>query len=517
MNLRKYLLSSWPLLLVLIFLLPILFKVWVQSYGLTDGYPMGVRLAGFHDTLRTGQFPVRLLESTNSGYGYPVVNFLYPFPFYLAESFNLAGFSIVESLQLVFMADLILGAIGMYLFVRQKFTKLAGAAAAIIYTIFPYHFYGIFLRGSLGEATAFAFIPFVFYFSDRVIKSEKINFASIVLLAFSLALMAMSHNTLTFLFAPIIITYWLVSTLPKKLTSFYRLVLGGVLGTLLAATFWIPALLELSFTRAPNIRVAHYYENFLTGPNFLEYLGFPAVVILLGFLIIRVKDRIIVFFAVISVIAFLLSTQFSEGLWQTGLLDIVVQFPWRLTAILVLAGSVIGGVVFSKNKFTFAVVIVMAVIFLVTAKIGVAPPPSDGDYLVNGNSSTVSDEYVPIWVKGDLFTQPDHPLQIISGEGKVVDTMSGKVEMVTTGVVQINKVYYPGTVVKANGANVPIDFETNGLVRVNLQPGSYQLTRSFGETPLRQTANGLTVIGLIISLGLLYKWSRPHLKKRFLK
>ena len=50
-----------------------------------DGEWMVIRFTAFHQTLAVGQFPVRFVDRLNNNYGYPVVNFLYPLPFYLCR------------------------------------------------------------------------------------------------------------------------------------------------------------------------------------------------------------------------------------------------------------------------------------------------------------------------------------------------------------------------------------------------------------------------------------------------
>src|SRR3990167_193980 len=56
-------------------------------YSSDDGEWMVIRLTAFHESFRKGQIPVRWLSRLNHEYGYPVTNFLYPLPFYLAEPF----------------------------------------------------------------------------------------------------------------------------------------------------------------------------------------------------------------------------------------------------------------------------------------------------------------------------------------------------------------------------------------------------------------------------------------------
>ena len=61
-----------------------------------DGEWMVIRLSAFHQSLRDGQFPVRWSSRLNHGFGYPVLNFLYPLPFYIGELFYLISGSFTQ-------------------------------------------------------------------------------------------------------------------------------------------------------------------------------------------------------------------------------------------------------------------------------------------------------------------------------------------------------------------------------------------------------------------------------------
>lgn len=221
----------------LVLLLCILSAVWPllqPGFFVTDdGDWMVIRLSAFHETLKTGQFPVRNLERLDHGLGYPVLDFLYPLPFYLGELIHLIGFGFVDSVKLLFLLSFILGAVFMYLY--------RGFLAAIVYTYFPYRLFDVYHRGSVGEAVAFIFPPLIFY----LIEKKKI-----VLAAVTTAALITSHNVVALMFLPIIALYsrnW-------KMIS---------LALLLSAWFWLPALYDLQFTKAGITQVSDFSQYFL--------------------------------------------------------------------------------------------------------------------------------------------------------------------------------------------------------------------------------------------------------------
>src|SRR3990167_948271 len=76
-----------------------------------DGEWMVIRFSAFHQTLASGQFPVRFVDRLNNNYGYPVSNFLYPLPFYLAEVPKILGLGFVDSIKTVFVISTVASAV----------------------------------------------------------------------------------------------------------------------------------------------------------------------------------------------------------------------------------------------------------------------------------------------------------------------------------------------------------------------------------------------------------------------
>lgn len=223
-----------PYLILGILLLPLIWPLLRPGFFVTDdGEWMIIRLSAFHETLKTGQFPVRFLERLNHGYGYPVTNFLYPLPFYLGETIHLLGFSFVDSVKILFLLSFLMGAVFMYWY--------KGILAAIVYSYFPYHVFDVYKRGSLGEAVAFIFLPLIFYFIDK----KKFLFS-----ALATAFLITSHNVIAFLFLPVIFIY-------SRSWKLILLALG------LSCFFWFPAIFDLQYTRASAVQVADFSKYFL--------------------------------------------------------------------------------------------------------------------------------------------------------------------------------------------------------------------------------------------------------------
>src|SRR4030042_3247648 len=102
-------------LFLLLITLPLLWNlVRPGFYTSHDGEWMTIRLTAFHQSLKGGQFPVRWLSRLNHEYGYPVMNFLYPLPFYLAEPFYFLTKNPASAVQMIMGLSVIAMALGMY-------------------------------------------------------------------------------------------------------------------------------------------------------------------------------------------------------------------------------------------------------------------------------------------------------------------------------------------------------------------------------------------------------------------
>src|SRR3989338_10345632 len=118
--------------LIIVFSLIALWPFFKKGYFVShDGEWMVIRFSAFHQALASGQIPVRFVDRLNNNYGYPVLNFLYPLPFYLAEIPKLLGFGFVDSIKIIFVASTFASAFAMYWALIQIFTKWAAFAGAI--------------------------------------------------------------------------------------------------------------------------------------------------------------------------------------------------------------------------------------------------------------------------------------------------------------------------------------------------------------------------------------------------
>ncbi len=84
-----------------VFTLKDLFKPYF--YTSHDGIHQVVRLYYFDQVLKDGQIPPRWVGGLLNGFGYPLFNFSYQMPWFIAEPLHLSGLSIFESIKMTFL------------------------------------------------------------------------------------------------------------------------------------------------------------------------------------------------------------------------------------------------------------------------------------------------------------------------------------------------------------------------------------------------------------------------------
>lgn len=506
-----------------------------------DGEWMVIRLSDFHRSLVSGQIPVRWADRLNFGYGYPVFNFLYPLSLYLGEAFHLIGFNFVDAIKLVFLFSFLFSGVGMFCWVADKWGRWAGLAAAALYVYTPYRFLDVYVRGSVGEALVFVFPPLIFWSADRLAKGKSKVF--LILGGLSFAGLITSHNTAAMLFTLVFLGYLIFRGLifrSKKI--FLRQLAILFLGLILSCFFWLPALHDKQFVVFDKVVVADFLAHFPTlrqllvpswgyGPSLSfsgkDTLSFQAgVTNLLVFLLVFFrlkfanwqKNWAAIYFILAFLVSFLLMLEFSAGLWKSLAIGNLIQFPWRLLMLTTFSGAVLAGWLVYSIKAPQKIFLAGGLIFsAILLNYSYARPEyftnrPESFYATNEGTTTVANEYLPIWVKSAPTGRAAQLVEIIAGQGEInqLTTNSRRVNFVinseTESVVQINKIYFPGWQVKRDGEKLAFNYDNpGGVIRFPVSAGKHAIVAEFGETPVRLTADIISLLGLGIIIVLVLK------------
>jgi len=472
---------------------------------------MIIRSSAFHQTFRDGQFPVRFLGRLNHEYGYPVSTFLYPGFLYLAEPLRLLKFDEIESIKIILGASMLLSGVFFYLWLRKFFDKFAAFVGAIVYVYAPYHLYDLIKRGSVGELLALVLAPFVLWQIER---------KNLVWSSLGIGLLLLSHNTLGILFGGFIFCYLLLDISIAKKKDFKRF-LPLLFGFGLSAFFWIPALYELQFTIFSQTAIANWQDYFAP----MSLLGYATFVVLLltGILIVTKKigikkHRLTLLILLFCLGSLFLATPLSFSLWKVLPVGFV-QFPFRFLSITILCIGFLAAcnvsLFHSKQKIAVGMLIVGSLIFssypFLVTKPQFQPYKDAGYYFANEATTTVQDEYLPVWVKEKSFGRAENKVEIVKGRGKIESLISQSnsssfiVKADTETQVRINTIYWPGWQITVDGKLSKISYNNpKGLMELAVPKGKHYVEISFEETPLRLFSDGISLFSLFALLSIAF-------------
>ena len=527
----------------LIISIPLLIPYIHSGYFPThDGEWAVVRLADMFREIRDFQLPPRYSGNLNFGYGYPLFNFAYPFPYYVGLIVHLLGLGFVSSIKFVFALTIPISAFFMFLASRNIWKNdYAGLVSSVLYLYFPYHLVDLFVRGSIGESVAFALFPIILFSLSKLINNPKLRTFEIIG-AFSYAALIVTHNIMAVLFSLTLLIYFLGSfaTHGKKILRPFLFM--GFFGFVLSAFFFVPALLEkhnillsvvpienrnLFFVSFKQLLFSPWGYGVPTDPKdgFTYQLGWPFLVVLVALIgsllyqfsrkVKRSSDNVLatVFLAGALILGLFLFS-FSKILWKLPLLS-EINFPWTMLSQLGLILSLLAGYL-TKFKYTkiiaFAALFMALIIYIPLAKPQSYIDKGDGYYFTNDATTTSSDELMPLWVKSYPNQRPDKKVLILNGQGSVSNIVfnskkiSFSVNNLTPASVRINTIYYPGWKVMDNGTQTLISYNNRyGVMDINLGAGNHMIIAKFSETPLRLVSDLISLLGLLVLVFLLVK------------
>lgn len=506
-----------------------------------DGEWAVVRLGEMFREIKDLQFPPRYSTVLNNGYGYPLFNFAYPFPYYIALIFKMLGFGFIESIKIVFALTVPLSGIGMYLLSKNLWkNKTAGIISAVLYMYLPYRLVDLYVRGSIGESLALAIIPFLFYLAI-LIKDKSKPWIFVAVSSLLLGSLILTHNIMAVYFVPLYIFFCILINVFSKKRFDIRFVYILILGIGLSSFFWFPALFEKNNILLSVIPIADrdlYYVSLhqLIVPSwgygvpadskgaFSYQLGIgviSSILLTLGVLIwgfvkktkFDASIKVAGAFVGIWVFIILMMFEYSRVVWESLPILSEINYPWTLLAPIGFVGTLLAGFVVSKSKILLyvfiAIVMINAQVVLAYAKPEKTTQYEDGYYFTNVANTTSSNEYTPLWVKELPKQKPQQAVEVLKGEGSIENIViksnriSFGTNMRTDGTIRINTIYYPGWNIFVD--NQMRDFTYNnslGVMEVTIPTGSTNVEAKFVETKTRLISDFVSVVSALAIVAL---------------
>lgn len=473
------------------------------------------RLFLFDKALRSGQFPVRWVDSLGFGFGYPLFVFYPPLVYMVGEVFHLAGFGFIDSVKLVFFASILASGLAMYILAKELWGKLEGLTAAIFYMYVPYRAIDVYIRGALAESFSFVWLPVILWSFYKLQKTQKIIY--VYLSGLFLGFLIITHN-LIFLPFILLLPFYLLFLIWKssnKKYSIIHILYSIIFAFGISAFFWIPALFEKKFTIVDDlllVNLANYNIHFVypqqlwnwpwgfggsaaglaDGLSFkigkLHILVSVAAFILSIIFLFKSKGKNLPFtiyhlpftFFLLFILAAFMTTFYSKPIWDLIQPLQYLQFPWRfLTFTALFAAACTGAFIYLiRVPILKLIIAVVLIILLLIPNLKLFSPreyrfdltdeAATAKETINWYVSGSSFEYLPKGVqlyRGELGTNlaaiekddiPKQKLEIIEGDTSV-DILEEKPHRLLFNIDARNQTHVQANIFNFPGWHVKVD------------------------------------------------------------
>lgn len=440
------------------------------------------------------------------------------------------GMGYVDSVKAVLFTSMIISVLGMYLFLNVLLKdRLAAILGAIFYLYAPIRFLNVYVSAAVGSALALGILPFVFWSMVR----GKILWGSIFFAA-----LILSHNVTTLIFIPVILIFAFLFKKSAVLPIF-------LLGLGLSSWFWMPVLIEAQYTRFDAIFGSFYKDQFPTfsqlvaspwgyglshperpEPGDMSYQIGKIQLLVMGILLvsfwffkrIRAFKLIGGFCLTFFILSILLMQKISLPIWDTLPFLSYVQFPLRFSAISVFSASIAAALLVKYLPFKKLLVFSLLSLVLYANRnhwnINQVFDPGESYYLNLKTTSTTYGEHLPKW--GKVKDEPSPAkLEIVNEMGKVrilrdkSNQVLAEVEATTSSKMRLNQFYFPGWQVDVDGRKIEFNYllegENYGLPVFGVEAGKHLVKAELKNTPIRNLADGISLISVILWIVLLCK------------
>ena len=434
----------------------------VNTRGGGDSPFLLQRTLDMAENLRHGIFPPRWMAHAAYDLGYPFFSHYAALPYVLSGGLTALGLGPILAIQATQTFGFVLAALTMALWASRIFESRAAVLVAVVaYTFAPFHLVNVYVRGdSLSEFYAFVWYPLILWTLDRLVESPARG--RIVAAALAYGALILTHNVSAMIFSPFALLYaaarisesvnqQVIESANQRISESANrpptkppnclppapcilhpasrilppascLLLPFLLGFLLTAWFWMPALLETGYGQmGPEFTAGYFhYSNHFRGLNLVQPSfafnysvalrtedGGPfsmgmvqAVLLVVGAVVLIVrspqsavqsrkskvespKSRFTFHVSHLYLLSGLLLstlmiTPFSKPLWDHLPLLEITQFPWRFLSVQALftamaTGAIANLKILKSQNLKVLVAVVLCVLLIVAALAGLRP------------------------------------------------------------------------------------------------------------------------------------------------
>lgn len=502
------------------------------------------RLVEFHESVRHGILWPQWAADLSSGFGQPFFVFSPPLFYYLAEVVRLTGAGPTVSINVA--SVLIVAASGgtMYLLAKVYFGSTGGWLAAAAYVYAPYFHVVLYVRKALAELTAFALFPLALYGLARYGATRERRF--LVLGAAGYAGVLLSHHPAALLFTMVLVPFTVFTAWRSRSAKILAGQAAGLaVGLGLAAPAWLPALVEMRFTRVDTLTEGYLrYANHFVHPHQLVHSAWGYGLSTAGYgdgfslslgwshLVLAAaawwwwwrrrgsgERAALRWFTGAGLVLVALMLPGALWIWDHVSLLQYVEFPWRLLGVVNLCLALVvgsaGPAIERAGRRRAPWLRAGALALLILPNLSHARPeyrlevePLDwtpAEIARRGIAVTTKREFEPRWVERRT-PRTGEAIRVVEGNASATLTResperwTGKVVAETSALLETEWFYFPGWTVRLDGERAGArPAAGSGLLRFPVPAGDHALELVFSKTRARTAAQIASVASLVLA------------------
>lgn len=448
--------------------------------------------------------------------------------------------NVICGLKIIHFMAFFLSAVMMYKLVNKLFNhKLSAIISAIFYLSFPYMITETFVRDSIAESFIFIFMPMILLGLYELFHGDKKYFYLWFILGY--VGLINSHLVLAVYFTAFAFIYLLLNI--KKVfdkENLLALITSSTLILLLTATFTIPMLqhkLLNAYTVFKDDGMANggsvagstmgFKDFFIQKPcaaysditYYLNLLGFGlavyAIVINKKIFVKDEQNNFFKFLFIATIICTFLMSKLCPWVIFPKIL-LLIQFAWRLEAILLLLLSILAGSVFKtiENKKIRVTVVIITIAFNVFTvynayNFDILKDRKLEDIDMSSYGMGWQREYLPINTENNLeyFDSRNDDILVKNGSATIsvkennVPTLEAEIEECENEItIELPRIYYLGyeATLEENGTTKKLELYMNdkGFIETKVNSNGI-LKLTYKGTLMMQIANTISIITLI--------------------
>jgi uncharacterized membrane protein YfhO len=512
-----------------------------------DGAMHYNQMRSFRDGLAAGRVFPRWESETHYGHGAPTTSFYPPGVYYLTSLFYWLLGDWKRVLMCLHLALMIASGGAIFWYARQTMSRGASMMAMAVYIIAPYHLLNQYQRGAIAEQMSFVWMPLILLFADRL-RRNKGSLTDFAALAIVFAAFLYSHPPTAYQFFLVFGSCYSIWAIKQgNMRELGLIALSLIVGALIAAAYFFPAIVEQPLINADDVEKAWPYhssyvfdyaqKNYdrINDQFFIRidriWVFSAAAIVLTGTVLLIIRNHIksielrsiMIFWIVAGALTVFFMTRYSYPIGKLIPKIEIGVFSWRMLSLASLVVALLAGAcwqaaidMLGKRKMPVLILcgassgLVLAAAIAVSAWYVVMPM-----YRVEA-FKPIPEHYnyatLPRGVPRDVPQM--EPAQLVSGEGRVEverwqpEFRRMKVELNGTDRLQIRTSYYPGWAAFVDGKVTEIMTGEAGIIEIDLPAGEHSITLDYRLTPIRRVSVWITLMSfvLLFSLVVIAKW-----------